>query len=397
MSATTKFMALKHWWIPIVFLNILFVTVTAAYPHIPDFSQKWRLFGPFYLGNENNLAAWWSGITLLLAAILAFEKHDSKNKAWLIVAFVLAILSLDEIGSIHERVGIWKGWSGMLPAGCLLLGLFGYAILKIYKDKDSKINAIYLLIAFSIFCSVAFQEYLEHTLNWKPWMRGLRVGLEEGTELLGTFFLFLAVLSKDKISPILSNRLLPKAATLINLKSLFLIALVIHIVGCYVMTRFFDPFHRGNPMNWYPTAICFCVFLVCAWHSILSDQSKKFWWQTLTLACLLSSIGLMTNIFNILLPGIDNIISSELILERFFLFYLIQLFVMSTLFILTPKMKTPKAIAILIAIVALVALSIWGDSQWLRFSILGIYTFYLYMIITLNPPINEQASPTRTL
>jgi hypothetical protein len=40
---------------------------------------------------------------------------------------------------------------------------------------------------FIIFGSVAFQEYLEFTLKWPWWGQGRRVGIEEGTELLGFF------------------------------------------------------------------------------------------------------------------------------------------------------------------------------------------------------------------
>jgi hypothetical protein len=51
------------------------------------------------------------------------------------------------------------------------------------------------LSAFVLFGSVAFQEDLEFTLKWPWWAQGLRVGIEEGTELLGVFLLLSVVVS----------------------------------------------------------------------------------------------------------------------------------------------------------------------------------------------------------
>jgi hypothetical protein len=50
-------------------------------------------------------------------------------------------------------------------------------------------------LTVTAFGSVAFQEYLEFTLEWPWWAQGLRVGIEEGTELLGVFLLLCVVAS----------------------------------------------------------------------------------------------------------------------------------------------------------------------------------------------------------
>src|SRR5215204_286328 len=64
----------------------------------------------FTLAEEKNLATYWEGFCLLLVAILAFERFLQSNKTatyekqcWLGLSVLTAVLSLDELGSLHER------------------------------------------------------------------------------------------------------------------------------------------------------------------------------------------------------------------------------------------------------------------------------------------------------
>lgn len=100
-----------------------------------------RLLGHLDLYAENNVAVWWSGTLLLLIALHAFDgffRHRSaeprRGRAWLAVGLIAAALSLDEVGSLHERVALagsashGVGGSGALaPFGLVLIGLLAYA------------------------------------------------------------------------------------------------------------------------------------------------------------------------------------------------------------------------------------------------------------------------------
>jgi len=189
----------KNWWTLLVTVDLFLLAFTIANPHIPDFQQKWRLITPFSLHTENNFAVWWSGITLLLAGLLAYQRSIEKGKntiVWLILSLVLACLSLDEIGSFHERIGVLKGWNGIFPFAIILISLISYTIIKLFQSSQTSTNAKYLLIATALFFSVAIQEYIEHAYTWEPWMLGIRVGIEEGTELLATFLYYLQLFTK---------------------------------------------------------------------------------------------------------------------------------------------------------------------------------------------------------
>lgn len=88
------------------------------------------------LALESNPSTWFSSIQLGLAAVLALVvghgRADARN--WGIVAALLAFLSLDEVATIHERLGglpVLPGigsrtWAG---AGLLLVALVAWRLL----------------------------------------------------------------------------------------------------------------------------------------------------------------------------------------------------------------------------------------------------------------------------
>lgn len=159
----------------------------------------------FQLAMENNVASWWSGMLLLVIALHASDgyfsnKHSQRLEAtgWGSLAIIFTILSLDEIGSLHERAskilplgGVW--WS-LLPFAVILFALLLYAFYAL-KRSNVALGRL-LLIAAGFFClsTIALQEFLEHRVTWEPWMRPFRRTIEEGTELLGMLILLKATL-----------------------------------------------------------------------------------------------------------------------------------------------------------------------------------------------------------
>ena len=109
-------------------VNVLFGGTTAAFialwPTIADRGEgaQWvirRLLVQGHLATENVVAAWYSSMLLLLTAVLALLAYraDGKSAAsrlrfgWLAVAAGFAVLSVDELGSLHERLGMVDGLS----------------------------------------------------------------------------------------------------------------------------------------------------------------------------------------------------------------------------------------------------------------------------------------------
>ena len=377
---------LKRWWIFLLVIDLFFLVPTIASPHLPNFSQKWRLIKPFNLGIENNISVWWSGMTILIAAILCYEISTNKNSAtklaWLVLAIVLAGFSLDEVGSFHERFGNLRN---LLPVGLVLGFLILYSLTKLYKSTHTRKSAVLFAVAFIILGIVAIEEKFFYLIpNWKPWLLGLTIGIEEATEFLGIFFIYFAIIQQRiKQSDESVKLLLPVPATFEKLKIILMIALLAHVVGCFIMLSIWEyPFSHGNPMKWFPTSIYVCTFVFAFWKFLNSvNPSKKKRWAFISIACLISSVGAMTELFFIMLPGLSSIISPYIIREYFLIFYLIQLALVGLLIFTYPSLLKHTFLIGALILGSLVLFSFWSDNIWLRYTILGLVAFSVYILV----------------
>jgi hypothetical protein len=105
-----------------VALNLAFTASTALFillwSRLETLSPAGRWFTRYivvqgHLATENVIAAWYSSMLLLCVAALSLlawfierRARISLRSGWLVVAAVFATLSLDEIGSLHERIGM---------------------------------------------------------------------------------------------------------------------------------------------------------------------------------------------------------------------------------------------------------------------------------------------------
>jgi len=366
-------------------INAIFIAFTITYFYVPDFSQKWRLITPFSLHGENNIAVWWSGMTIFLAALLFYDRfrlpNDKNKTSWLFMAAIMLSLSIDEIGSIHERISLISGWSGLLPFALILASFLAYAIFNLYRSDDTKKNAIYILIAFSIYGSVALQEFFEHSYNWKPWMAGIRTGIEEGCELLATLLILLASITKSNTKKSLSIlSLLPHQSTILNLKWMAVLGLVLHISGCFLFIKYGDPSTRGNPMIWFPSAAFFCIALLFASSNYKLDSKPINVLVVLAILFVTCSIELMTTASYYYIPKIGSLFNLSFIKENFLVFYVV---LPLAVFIITFHKVRNKELSRFVYIPIIIGLAFFNfitQSLWLRYVILGVISYLTFLL-----------------
>ena len=128
---TTATRWLVSHWFGVAVAGSLFFAVLLLLPRsindLPVFSWFFHLL---LLNDENNVAVWWSGSLLAVAAMHAFDGHallrDSEPRAargWAALALILVILSADHGGVVCVR----SSW--LWGARSLVGGWFGGPVL----------------------------------------------------------------------------------------------------------------------------------------------------------------------------------------------------------------------------------------------------------------------------
>ena len=198
---------LPPWFLAFASISLFLCFATVFSKFVPFFKY-------FNLRNESNFAALFSGMFLLTIALHAFDGSAANRalkpkiaNAWLLICLVLVALSFDEIGSLHERVpriGDLNRLLSLVPFGLVFLGMIAYAVTVLWRDAGRRKTSILICVGFSLFVSVALQEYIEHAVDWsanrylrffKSWFRPL---IEEGSELLGMLVLLYVTMENTR-------------------------------------------------------------------------------------------------------------------------------------------------------------------------------------------------------
>jgi hypothetical protein len=272
-------------------INGVFIAVTIVYPYLPDNRRGLgKLLALFSLQFEKNLATYWEAWCLLLIALLALERclnegtpAPSARQAWAGVAVLAAALSLDELGSLHERADFlfapwgFSGRTALLPLALPAAALLGWTLGPLARLSDRR--AFWLTLgACAALGSVAAQEHLEHALRWPWWVKGLRFGVEEGTELAGVFLLFAAVLAPttraEPFTPVV--HLFPRRETLLRLKPAVGVLTLLGVVplGLLTVRTLAVTDNRGIPAAWLPFVLLNLAGLV-AWARAQAGEAYR--------------------------------------------------------------------------------------------------------------------------
>lgn len=234
--------------------SLLFLFTTAFFPAgLPFPGAASVLRFKFNLTGENGFGAWWSGMLLLLGAVHAFDaclRHRDSDRrqafGWAAFAIVMALLSMDEVGSLHERAGPL-----LVPFGAVFAVLAATALLTLLHSAVPFRHVFLLGFAFALFGGVAGQEYLQHNSQWWGDNDGLRAGLEEGTELVA-MLIIIWVTSRHGHAEGHAHRSTP-FHSLLGARTGLVYAV---IIGAALLSWFSAGLddQRGNPAMWVASA-----------------------------------------------------------------------------------------------------------------------------------------------
>lgn len=296
----------------IVLLNLFFLAGTYFFHYYlyrilqGDWSQGSGLkylVVQFSLANENVLATWYSSMLFLLVGVFCFFCYLIQSKAsqnflgikisygWCLISALFLLLSLDEISSLHERLGSLStlnpfgdyplGWVSLLgvPIALICLFMIGFFMVQV---KRAPLPAGIAIAAFVVFASIPLQEYfeveaLQASEDPALWERPAPLLLiEEGSELLGaTLLLLSSILFAAKPAPFGKKWSLFSIEIDMKVKSkqgsmcrfimffAFLAFLMLLIVQSDMLVLQGD---HGIRKNWFPAAASFLASLL--WLSL---------------------------------------------------------------------------------------------------------------------------------
>lgn len=238
------------------------------------------------LGAENVVAAWYSSMLLFLVAIASTACFVADRRGagarrdrvlsygWLGLAGVFTLLSLDEMGSVHERLSMLSalnpfedaplGWVFLLApfivaVSALMVG-FGWLHLRRRPGAFTL-----MVVGVAAFLSVPVQEYIEvdvmRAAAGEGWERPTSLLLlEEGSEFLGTLSVLAATLLYWSAAGASATRVSTRQAVV----GLACVALLLGLGGAAVSATLggLDG-DDGNPSNWPPAVLAFLVAVLC--------------------------------------------------------------------------------------------------------------------------------------
>lgn len=306
----------------VLFLNILMMAGTWLfhYFYYNVIEQVWAT-GPktkylileFSLATENTLATWYSSMLLLSVAAMSFVCYMMQKQVvskgnetyikygWLMFFLVFSLLSFDELGSIHERLGDIAALNpvGDEPPGWVLLlglpiGLVAFLMLWFCWKliNYAPLAVVFAVVGILLFASIPIQEYMEmeawHSASdMDTWKRPVHLLLlEEGAEIFASTFIlistfvYIGYLNSSGKKPSFNPSL--NIGFSLHRKKVFFwmifvgISLVVLMFLIKNSTVFTVEGENGIPRNWFPAATGFLVFLLSLYiFSIEKETSAK--------------------------------------------------------------------------------------------------------------------------
>lgn len=275
--------------IPMVTVNVLLIATTMVFSLLVGTNAvDWEAAASFVkydllalsLASENTLATWYSSMLFLSVAVAATACYARDEAAvssgegrrstvgWLILAVAFLTLSLDEMGSIHERLGEISsltggertlGWVVVLavPIGVCGALMLAFAYSKLRTDywamRLAAVGTLFFL-ANPVLEQIEFSMLTSGQELSRSWTYALRLATEEGTELFGALFWLLSLLfylsnrtdSEERVR-VTSKRVPVPESVLAALPVIFCGGLLITAV----FVRLTLPADVGVPRNWF--------------------------------------------------------------------------------------------------------------------------------------------------
>jgi hypothetical protein len=234
-----------RWWVVVLVGSGICALATLLTPSLPDTEWLGVFKQSLNLGLELNVAVWWSSMLLACAAYLAFTLARTVGEdviGWSGLAIVFAGLSLDELGSVHERDAAWPFSPTVAVAGIIVAVSFFRLV------RAGRIRAVGLIVVAFVLFGMASEVLELVNAGDSGRAEGAIMLLEEGTELIGSTLILLAlVMTKTDPRTAPARPLLPHVSDRLS-RVVFTAVL---LIGLAVAVGYAPEDGRGDPGRWF--------------------------------------------------------------------------------------------------------------------------------------------------
>ena len=394
------------WWLWLAVINLFLVFASVLQHTFPFPILVERILRQLDLGQEMNLAAWWSSMLLFSIGLLCYEiycdrqawttphrTNRTKKIAWLLLAIAFSCLSIDEIGSIHERIETWiqlldpytaialtqlvDPYVPIIIAGAILVPL---PLIVLWSSRETKRSAVLMIIGFLLLATIAVQERMEGYIDWNRW-GGVRLGVEEGTELLGMFFCYWGVvLQRHKVGQTNDLRCaVPNPLAMNNLQSIIYITFIVHLCVTALVSVSINVDYSGRTLVWYPVATSFLICLTTYWKYLRAEYPKPKIWSICSIYFLVSSAITPYIIYPSISPKLPALVE-----PNFYYLYGFQLFWILIIYKLIYKTISKKALVIIFLLVASLILGSGIQGEITRYTVAGIFSYLVARLLLFD-------------
>ena len=398
------------WWFWIAGINSILVFLSALQHSFLFPTTARRILTQFDLGQEMNLAAWWSSMILFSIGLLCYELYSDRNTpkklAWLLLAIAFTCLSIDEIGSVHERIETWielidpyvpiplvQLIDPYVPVAVFGIILVPLPLIILWRFPQTQKSAVFIAIGFLLLATIAVQERLEGAIEWNQW-GGIRLGVEEGTELLGMFFCSYGAI-EQRFLPEPTNglrRAIPNPFRLKNIPKIVSVGIMIHLCLTIFTSFFIEVDYSGRTLVWYPAAVFFLLYLATYWKNALVKYPKPKIWSLSYIYFFASSAIASYLIYPSISPKLPALVE-----PNFFYIYGLQLFLILIIYraIYRNISKETSILIFLLVISLLLGLSIQGEIA--RYTVAGIFSYLIARLLLFRLLEGDKSNKLLTL
>lgn len=303
-------------------LNLVMLAGTALFKlYYRSIGRNWEagssikyLLVQFDLASENVLASWYSSLLLLLVAVVALicfvvDRNQLKAKrarllafGWVPFAFAFLMLSLDEAGSLHERLGMLSvlnpfgdfalGWVDLfvVPIGVAAIFIAAFGWFHIGRNRRA---FAFMLVGILLLATIPFQEKIEvwlwhSAVDRDNWQRPVwHIFFEEGAELFGIQSILIATLLylNEAVKRVGGSEWANGHQIMLRFRRVVGLGGVVglgafFIVGNFAWTiaaPYLTEGDSGLVQNWFPGALAFLAALICFYVADTVETLRPFY------------------------------------------------------------------------------------------------------------------------